>query len=76
MNKAYTVFSANMHKTGVQATLPNGVVVNAIVDCLEVQLTADDGVSGTLKLAYTDPDEIVAAQAKFVVGESISATFA
>ena len=74
MKKIYTVFSAHRVPVQAVATLPGGAQVSATVDAFEVQMTANDGASGTVKLTYTDPTEFDAAEALFVVGAEIGMT--
>jgi len=75
MIKGYNVFSCHRTPTQVTATLANGTQVQATVDSLEVQLVPVDGASGTVKLVYTDPTEMSAAEAFYVVGTVVTATF-
>jgi hypothetical protein len=75
MQIQYTVFSAEDHDTPVQATLPGGGAVTASVPALTVQLLPAASEHGTVKLVFTGND-IAPAREKFVVGASITSTFA
>lgn len=75
MKKTFSVFSNHRQPASVEVTLPDGVTkVNASVDSLEVQLVPK-GPGGTLKLVYTDPAEIAAAEAMFKTGASVVINF-
>ena len=76
MKKSYEVFSINNQPTSVRAELPGGIMVDASVDSLEVQLTAMDGKSGTIKMVFTDPTEIESAKLGLVVGQEVEMYFA
>lgn len=75
MKKQYTVFSVNTQPTTVEAVLPGGAKVNAVVDSVEIQLVPKDSNSGTLKLSYTDPADIEAARATFVPDSTVEVDF-
>jgi hypothetical protein len=75
MIKSYDVFSVHKAPAQVTVQLPNGTPAQALVDSLAVQLIPEDRASGTLKLVYTDPTEIAAAEALYTVGAKITAAF-
>lgn len=74
MQKKYHVFSAHRVPAKVEATLPDGTKVEAIVDSFEAQLVPDDSASGTIKLVATGA-AIAEAEALFVQDAVINATF-
>lgn len=75
MKKQYTVFSVHRQPAQAEVTLADGVTkVLASVDSIEIQLVPADGVSGTLKLVYTNPDEIATAE-ELLAGTVISVDF-
>lgn len=76
MKKLFTVFSVHTQPCAVQVTLPGGASTTAVVTGLEVQLTPTCEGDGTLKLTYTDPDEIAEVSELFEVGSNVEINFA
>lgn len=73
MQVNYTVFSAEKHPVEVDATF-SGQVIKATVDGLAVQLVPSDVSHGTVKLVFAG-EQMAAAEALFVAGAAIRATF-
>lgn len=73
MNASYVVHSCEPGQAQMAVTLPDGSVVNALVDAVTVELVS--GQHGTIALRFTG-SECQAAKDLFTPGRSMTASFA
>ena len=73
MKQAYAVHSASM-STVPYKVVHDGKAINAMVNCLEVELVDPDGRNGTTTLRLIG-DDVASGEALFKDGAKVSVTF-